>query len=189
MFSTPGKRLGGLALAVALVGVAAIPLFWSGRGLAETNGGTAAPTQLNAELGGTGNENGVHHLGSRLVGQQAVFYKSPTCGCCDVYADTLIAAGVDVTVVNDARSMYEAKQRYGIPPAASSCHTFTLGEYVIEGHVPLEALEALLTERPAIDGIVLAGMPIGTPGMPGTKTAPFEVQSLKGGKLTPFMTL
>ena len=126
---------------------------------------------------------------SHLHGMQAVFYKSPTCGCCDIYAEELTALGVHITVVSDARRMYDVKQHYRIPPAGVSCHTFTLGEYVIEGHVPFEALEKLLAERPDIDGIVLGGMPIGTPGMPGEQTAPFNVMALKGGQLSPFVTL
>lgn len=131
----------------------------------------------------------VHPEHGHLHGLQAVFYKSPTCDCCDIYAEGLQALGVQVAVVADAQRMYEVKQHYRIPPAGASCHTFTLGEYVIEGHVPYEALEKLLAERPAIDGIVLGGMPIGTPGMPGEQTAPFYVKALKGGNLTPFMIL
>ncbi len=37
--------------------------------------------------------------------------------------------------------------------------------YVIEGHVPIEDIERLLSERPAVIGIAVAGMPLGSPGM------------------------
>lgn len=37
--------------------------------------------------------------------------------------------------------------------------------YVVEGHVPAADLERLLTERPAVHGIAVAGMPVGSPGM------------------------
>lgn len=120
---------------------------------------------------------------------EAVFYKSPTCGCCHVYAEALAAAGVRLTVINNALATQETKRQHGIPPHAYSCHTFTIAGYVIEGHVPLVALELLITGRPSIDGIVLPGMPIGTPGMPGTKTAPYEILALKDGQLTPYLTL
>ena len=124
-----------------------------------------------------------------LAGLESVFYKSPTCGCCHTYAEALKAAGVRLRVVDDAAATNQAKHRYGIPAQASSCHTFTLGGYVVEGHVPLEALEKLVTERPDIDGIVLPGMPIGTPGMPGIKTAPYEILVLQDGQLSHYLTL
>jgi hypothetical protein len=37
--------------------------------------------------------------------------------------------------------------------------------YVIEGHVPVAEIHRLLTERPEVIGIAVAGMPIGSPGM------------------------
>jgi len=37
--------------------------------------------------------------------------------------------------------------------------------YFIEGHIPIEAIEKLLTEKPEIDGIALPEMPSGSPGM------------------------
>lgn len=130
-----------------------------------------------------------HLLAHPLQGMAATFYKSPSCDCCHGYAQALEAAGVRVTVVNSAAAMQDAKQRHGIPLHAYSCHTFTLGGYVVEGHVPLEALERLIAERPGVDGIVLPGMPLGTPGMPGEKAGPFEVLELTAGDLAPFMTL
>ena len=53
--------------------------------------------------------------------------------------------------------------------------------YVVEGHVPLSAIERLLDERPAIKGISLPGMPQGSPGMSGRKTAPFTIFELTDG--------
>ena len=40
-----------------------------------------------------------------------------------------------------------------------------MGDYVIEGHVPLADIQRLLTEKPLIKGISVAGMPMGSPGM------------------------
>ena len=37
--------------------------------------------------------------------------------------------------------------------------------YVIEGHVPIAEINRLLTERPEVVGIAVAGMPVGSPGM------------------------
>jgi hypothetical protein len=36
---------------------------------------------------------------------------------------------------------------------------------VIEGHVPATEVKRLLKERPAVAGIAVAGMPLGSPGM------------------------
>ena len=37
--------------------------------------------------------------------------------------------------------------------------------YVVEGHVPVTDIERLLKERPAVIGIAVPGMPVGSPGM------------------------
>ena len=37
--------------------------------------------------------------------------------------------------------------------------------YIIEGHVPVDEIERLLTERPDIVGLAVIGMPAGSPGM------------------------
>ena len=49
--------------------------------------------------------------------------------------------------------------------------------YVIEGHVPAAEISRLLTERPAVVGIAVAGMPIVSPGMEieGFDAETFEV--------------
>lgn len=119
---------------------------------------------------------------SVLQGLEATVYKSPTCGCCTGYAQFLEKHGVTVNAV-DTNDLTQVKADYGVPYAAQSCHTTVMDGYVIEGHVPLAALEQFLTERPDIDGIALPGMPIGTPGMPGPKGAPYEVLSVDDGQL------
>jgi hypothetical protein len=57
------------------------------------------------------------------------------------------------------------KARLGVPDDARSCHTAQIGDYVLEGHVPTEAIERMLAERPAVTGISAPGMPGGAPGM------------------------
>lgn len=119
---------------------------------------------------------------------EATLYKNPQCGCCDGYARHLEALGVDVTIVDDA-DLNQVKRQAGVPYGLGSCHTIAMGEYWIEGHVPMAALDALFEERPDIDGIGLAGMPIGTPGMPGPQQAPYEVYQFSDRQDSPFMTL
>lgn len=118
----------------------------------------------------------------------ATLYKNPQCGCCDEYARQLEALGVEVTIVDDV-PIGQIKERAGLPHGLGSCHTIEMGEYVIEGHVPFEAVERLFEEKPDTDGIGLAGMPIGTPGMPGPKQGDWNVYQFRAGEAQSYMTL
>ena len=69
--------------------------------------------------------------------------------------------------------MAARKADLGVPMAAASCHTSVIQGYVVEGHVPLPAIELLLRERPGIAGIALPGMEAGSPGMDGQPSSPF----------------
>lgn len=103
-------------------------------------------------------------------------YRSPTCGCCGKWVDAARAAGFDVTVVPTA-DMQQVKAKAGVPDALLSCHTSTIGGYVVEGHVPLDAVRKLLREKPRVRGIAVPGMPLGSPGMEvhGAGSEPFDV--------------
>lgn len=117
----------------------------------------------------------------------ATMYRSPTCTCCHEYEAILRKAGwvVEVVDINDTASFKEEQR---IPQEAWSCHTTIVDSYVVEGHVPLAAVDALLVRGPAIDGIALPGMPAGSPGMGGKPEGPFVVFALQGGKTAPFGT-
>lgn len=95
-------------------------------------------------------------------------HKSPNCGCCGRYGEYLEEKGYAVTV-NETEDMDAVKEKLAIPSELKSCHTLEIGGYVIEGHVPKAAIAKLLAERPDIKGIGMAGMPTGSPGMPGLK--------------------
>jgi hypothetical protein len=58
-----------------------------------------------------------------------------------------------------------------------SCHTAIVNGYVIEGHVPVDAIDRLLAEQPDIAGLAVPGMPTGSPGMEvaGAAPEPFDV--------------
>lgn len=114
-------------------------------------------------------------------------HRSPTCACCQEWAAYLRAQGTPASEVEEA-DISAYKRSLGIPEELWSCHTSVVDGYVVEGHVPLEAIERLLSERPDIDGIALAGMPPGSPGMPGPKDAPLDVQAFRDGVITPFGT-
>jgi hypothetical protein len=81
--------------------------------------------------------------------------------------------GFDATV-NDVYDMTEIKNRYHVPLELQSCHTAIVDGYVIEGHVPVTEINRLLSERPNIIGLAVAGMPPGSPGMSGSPV-PFDV--------------
>jgi hypothetical protein len=111
-----------------------------------------------------------------------VVHKTETCTCCGSYEEYLLTAGyeVDVRIHDDIAAV---KRDLGVPDEETSCHTNEVGGYVVEGHVPSEAIEALLDTRPEVDGITLAGMPAGSPGMPGEQTEPFVVRTFVDGEV------
>ncbi len=94
---------------------------------------------------------------------EIVVYKGPQCGCCDKWAEHLDAAGFKVSV-KEVDDIQPIKARYGIGPQLSSCHTAVVEGYAIEGHVPADEILRLLRERPAVIGLAVPGMPIGSPG-------------------------
>jgi hypothetical protein len=110
----------------------------------------------------------------------ATLYKNPQCGCCEGYADYLRQNGFKVTV-KPTHDLSLIKRKYGVAEKFEGCHTTIVGGYVVEGHVPLKTLNKLLTEKPKIKGISLPGMPQGSPGMMGQKTAPFAIFELTEG--------
>ena len=112
-------------------------------------------------------------------------YRSPDCSCCHLWADMARDAGWTVATA-DVLDMTAFKTDHGVPPSAASCHTAIVAEYLVEGHVPMAALERLLAEAPEIDGIALPGMPAGSPGMGGTQQGAFEVLAIHDGQVSPF---
>ena len=104
-------------------------------------------------------------------------YKNPQCTCCESYAQYLDQSGfkVDVKATND---LAEISRKAGIPENLQGCHTSFIGSYVVDGHVPVKTIRKLLDEKPAIVGITLPGMPPGSPGMYGDKTASLIVYAV-----------
>ncbi len=107
---------------------------------------------------------------------ELTMYKSPSCGCCDLYKDELEKLGYKVNVVKD-RQLALKKEKLGIPKDKASCHSVVLPDgRVSEGHVPLDVFEKFVSDK-SVYGITLLGMPIGSPGMPGPKTETFRIYS------------
>jgi hypothetical protein len=70
-----------------------------------------------------------------------------------------------VVTAHDVEDVAAVKAKYGVPAAAGSCHTSLVGGYVVEGHVPADAIKRMLRERPNVVGLSVPGMPVGSPGM------------------------
>jgi hypothetical protein len=115
-------------------------------------------------------------LAARAVG--VTVYKTPTCGCCKAWVEHLRAAGFEVQV-QDLADVTPHKQRLGVPPRLASCHTAVVDGYVVEGHVPAADVTRLLATRPAITGIAVAGMPMGSPGMEYGPAVAYDVIAFK----------
>lgn len=111
-----------------------------------------------------------------------VVHRSPTCSCCGGWQDAVRAAGANVTEEHHA-DVTGMKETLKVPKDQRSCHTSVIGGYVVEGHVPVLAIQQLLDRKPDVDGIALAGMPAGAPGMPGAQTGPLVVSTIDDGKV------
>lgn len=92
-------------------------------------------------------------------------YESPTCGCCDKWAEYMKAKGYTLNI-HKSNDFIKNKEQYNIKPEYQSCHTGIIAGYAIEGHVPESAISWLLQTKPKdVIGIAAPGMPQGSPGM------------------------
>ncbi|HEY0980247.1 MAG TPA: DUF411 domain-containing protein [Candidatus Paceibacterota bacterium] len=131
---------------------------------------------------------GISEVKTALMGGEMTVYKTKTCGCCHVYVEYLEREDVNIKTV-DVADLTAIKDRHGIPSNLQSCHTSIVGGYVVEGHIPLEVIEKLLRDKPAIKGIALPGMPSGSPGMPGPKTEKWTIYAIgNDGVVTEYMS-
>jgi len=125
----------------------------------------------------------------RATPVSVMLYKNPECGCCEGYAGYLRAHGFKVTV-RASNDLAEISRKAGIPPDLQGCHTAFIEKYVVDGHVPVEVINKLRAEQPAIKGITLPGMPQGSPGMSGKKTGPFTIYAVgQDGNASTYMTV
>lgn len=155
------------ATAVALVGVAGPALAACGR---------SAP-------------DGKRESASTATGARAVtLYRQVGCSCCATYADYLRDNGFSVGV-ETLDDLEPIRKRHGIPKEGVGCHTSTIDGYVVEGHVPVEAVERLLSERPELDGISVVGMPVNSPGMGEPNGQPLNILSFRNGRVNDYMSV
>jgi len=114
-------------------------------------------------------------------------YRNPGCGCCEKWAERLRQAGFTVTMEDDP-ALDQRRAKLGVPAELSGCHSATMGEYVIEGHVPPEDIVSFLASKSNATGLAVPGMPVGSPGMESGETAEaYDVFVFTAGR-SPAMT-
>lgn len=90
-------------------------------------------------------------------------HRDANCGCCKKWVQHLEDNGF--TVVDHVETdMSAVKQKFGVTPRLSSCHTAVINGKFVEGHVPAEQIVAM-SHRADLMGIAAPGMPAGSPGM------------------------
>jgi len=122
---------------------------------------------------------------------KAVVYKTANCGCCRVYAKYLPKEGIETEYSDISQEeLDQMRQKFGISDDMAACHITVIGDYFVSGHIPIEAITKLLAEKPDVAGIALAGMPSGTPGMPGPKYEQWVIYAIGAdGSSAEFMTI
>lgn len=104
-------------------------------------------------------------------------YKTPWCGCCHAWAEAVEKAGYQVSTV-DLEDLSAIRKQAGVPAEMEGCHMAAVDGYFLEGHVPLEALGKLLSERPDIAGLAVPEMPQGSLGMGDDPSATYQVYAV-----------
>lgn len=104
-------------------------------------------------------------------------YKTPWCGCCHAWAEAVEKAGYQVSTV-DLEDLSDIRKQAGVPAEMEGCHMAAVDGYFLEGHVPLEAISKLLSERPKIAGLAVPGMPQGSLGMGDDSSAVYDVYAV-----------
>lgn len=114
--------------------------------------------------------------------RQVTVFKTPWCGCCEDWVKALERAGYTVER-KDMEDLTPIKRQAGVSKELEACHTAVIGgerKYVLEGHVPLEAIDKLMSDRPDIRGIATPGMPMGSLGMGEDPNARYNVLAFTG---------
>lgn len=96
-------------------------------------------------------------------------FKNASCGCCGGWVEHMRQSGFEV-ITHDVADVAAERKKLGMPERLGSCHSATVGSYVIEGHVPAADIRRLLKEKPNAVGLAVPGMVPSSPGMAGPKT-------------------
>jgi len=108
-------------------------------------------------------------------------YKSPTCGCCGKWVSHIKDQGI-LAKTHNTNNLAQLKDEKGVPKSFRSCHTAVSQDgYFFEGHIPAKIIKKFLKEKPSDSvGLVVPGMPVGSPGMAyQNKFMPYDVLLIK----------
>lgn len=158
-----------VVVGAAIVGVGSYMMF-------ARNGSPAGETPRAALTDAQATSAAVSAASREAGSREIVVYKTATCGCCGSWVEYMKQHGFTVRT-EDVTDLTAIKVENGVPPGLQSCHTALIDGYLVEGHVPVEAIQRMLEERPAIAGIAVPGMPTGSPGMdvPGQAADPYDI--------------
>jgi len=101
---------------------------------------------------------------ARALAAAPLFYRNPGCGCCEAWVQRMADAGLPVAM-DDRDDLAAYSASLGIPAGLEGCHVGEIEGYVVSGHVPPEDVKRLLAEKPKARGLIVPGMPMGSPGM------------------------
>ncbi len=107
--------------------------------------------------------------------------KTRGCGCCAAWAGIARQHGFDVTA-EETLDYAGTKKKLDVPFELAVCHSAKVSGYVVEGHMPMNAIERLLAEKPDVHGITVPGMPFGSPGMGTDPNAKYDVLTFQRGE-------
>ena len=103
-------------------------------------------------------------------------WKVRACGCCAAWARHFEFAGFE-TILHEAEDVAAVRAAASVSAGLGGCHTGKVAGYAVEDHAPVMAVQRLLAERPAVLGLAVPGMPLGSPGMEseGEPGEPYDV--------------
>lgn len=114
-------------------------------------------------------------------------FKAADCECCRRWAGHLRAQGFPVQIGEEGQ-WAAVRTRFNLPADSHGCHTALVAGLLVEGHVPAADVDWLLAhhEREKLVGLVVSGMPAGSPGMESATPQGYTVFGLDAsGQLRP----
>jgi len=82
--------------------------------------------------------------------------------------------------MEDDPNLAARRNAAGVPANIAGCHTAFMGDFIIEGHVPVEDIKRFLADKQTARGLAVPGMPAESPGMEnGGQPEAFKVLAFK----------
>src|SRR5262245_36580488 len=110
-------------------------------------------TALNFIAGATGLVVFGKHLVALGSLPPVLVYRNPGCSCCEKWKRLMAEAGFDIKMEDKRNLTVWAAQKLGVPERLQGCHTGTVGNYFISGHIPPNDIIRLLREMPNVKGL------------------------------------